>query len=91
MPTHDSRTFVVDANVLNKQATCVTNEKPLRKACLDAGVAPLWGLELMLELIQTRHLGAKAAISIAVDIRRTNPFITQEIVERFRDKALTKR
>ena len=53
----------------------------LLQACEEAGVSVLWGLELMIELVQSRQLGAKAALEIAQGIRSTNPFITEEIVE----------
>ena len=73
------------------EATCVTSEKPLRMQCLSASVETLWGLELMLELVGQQHLDSTTAVETAEDIHRMNPFITAEIVARFRRKVHAKR
>ncbi len=62
----------------DQKGICITNEKPLRTACTRAGVSVLWGLELMLELLQARQLSAEDAVEIAQAIHRSNPFITAE-------------
>jgi len=67
-----------------QRAVCVTSEKALRTACTAEGIGVLWGLELMVELVQQRHLNKGEAIAIAEAIHRTNRFITAQIVERFR-------
>lgn len=37
------------------QWTCVTNEKPLHRACKREKVASIWGLRLMIELVHAEH------------------------------------
>ena len=68
--------------------TCVTNDRALRRACTDISVSVLWGLELMLELVSLQRLTAEAALDIAAAIHRSNPrHITVEILERFERKV----
>jgi len=64
--------------------TCVSNDGALRRACTEDGVAVLWGLELMIDLVRIGQLGEEEALTVAWTIHSANPFhITQEIVERF--------
>ncbi len=74
----------------DKTAVCVTNEKPMRRACEAAGVSVSWGLELMLQLIQAGHIRVSSAVRVAESIHRINPFITRSIVDRFRAKATSR-
>ena len=67
-----------------KEAKCVTNDKPLRKACQQDGIKVLWGLEIMKELVTRRKLAVDEAISIAEKIHKNNPFhIPLNLVRRF--------
>lgn len=54
-------------------ATCVTNEKPLRKLCLDEGVAVIRGLRLLILLVQRGELSSHSAIQVAEAIHAANP------------------
>lgn len=64
---------------------CVTNDKPLHRACEREGVTSLWGLRLMIELVARGALDAGQAYAIAADIHESNPrHITPAILERFR-------
>lgn len=45
--------------------TCVTNDKPLRRACENAEVRVLWGLEIMVELVRLRQLSSTEALKVA--------------------------
>ena len=64
--------------------TCVTNDGRLRRACTEAHVPVLWGLELMVGLVAKNELTVDAAISTAREIRLSNPrHITEEILEKF--------
>jgi len=66
------------------QWTCVTNEKPLHRACKREKVASIWGLRLMIELVHAEQLAKDSAIEVAQAIHRINPrYITLEILERF--------
>lgn len=67
---------------------CVTNDRALRKACAAEGVGFLWGLEVMLPLVQAGALGAEDACLVARNIQLANPaFITAKIVTEFETRA----
>lgn len=64
--------------------TCLSNDGPLRDACLENGVTVVWGLEIMLQLVETGHLSADKAIDVAKEIHLINPlYITMKIVTTF--------
>jgi len=64
--------------------TCVTNDGALRRACTADGVAVLWGLELMAELVRLVQLGAEDAVAVARAIHESNPLpIPGSLVDRF--------
>jgi len=66
--------------------TCVSNDKPLHKACDKENVAVKWGLRLMIELVEMELLGKDAAMDIAQAIHVSNPrHITTGIVEEFKN------
>lgn len=67
--------------------TCVSNDKKLRKLCMDAAVPTIWGLELILNLTQAGGILKKKAYRIARDIRKSNPrHISARILDDFEDK-----
>lgn len=62
---------------------CVTNDTALRKECGTEGVQVVWGLELLVGLVEARELGKSSALSIAVKIHHNNPrHITRTILRR---------
>ncbi len=64
--------------------TCVTNEKPLHRACEQEGVEHIWGLRLMIELVRAEQLTEDGAMEVAQAIHQVNPrYITAEILGRF--------
>ena len=64
---------------------CLTNDKALRKTCGAEGIKVMWGLELMVELVKTRHLGRLQAVKVAEAIHKSNPtHITAKLIERFK-------
>lgn len=65
---------------------CLTNDKPLRRVCLDQRIRCVWGLEIMLDLVSQEKLSAEKAHKIAQDIQSKNHYITAKTVERFRGK-----
>jgi len=67
--------------------TCVSNDTPLRDTCQAANVPVLWGLQIMVRLVQGRHLSAADAIKVAETIGAANTFITPKLVDRFRKKV----
>lgn len=63
---------------------CVTNDKPLRKACTEEGVSVLWGVEMMAALVRANALRAVDAIQTAEKIHLSNPLhISGPLVDRF--------
>jgi hypothetical protein len=63
---------------------CVTNDRRLRSECRSQGIEIVWGLEMMLELVEGGFLAGRNAIQIAERIHQSNPqHITMKIVERF--------
>lgn len=66
---------------------CVSNDKNLRKNCLNENVALLWGLELILELVKAKGISTDDAGHIADKIHRSNPrHINLKILSAFRKK-----
>lgn len=60
--------------------TCVTNDKALRRACVRADVRVKWGLELLLELVEARHIGSLQASSAARRMHSGNPLFLDAAV-----------
>lgn len=70
---------------------CLSNDNPLRDACKAQGVAVVWGLEIMLQLVKASHVSAEKAIEVAEAIHVVNPlYITRKIVDAFRSKVAQK-
>ena len=67
--------------------TCVTNDNRLRRGCTDAGVGVLWGLQLMVKLVEAGEMGATDAVDVAEAIRETNPWLSKQVVARFREQV----
>ena len=71
---------------------CLSNDGPLREACKAQGVPVVWGLEIMLALVEGKHLTAAAAIQAARAIHVVNRmFITTEVLAAFQKKVAEKR
>jgi len=67
--------------------TCVTNDRSLRKVCIQQGVSLIWGLELVAELFEADGIRIEEAEAFARRIRQANPrHITEEILSRFLDR-----
>ena len=70
---------------------CLSNDGPLRDACKAQGVSVVWGLEIMLQLVDAGHVSAALVIEVAESIHSINPlYITQKILPLFRRKAQLK-
>lgn len=68
--------------------TCVTNDKRLRRACAEVEVPTVWGLELVIWLVEAKALTATAAQEIAEAIRAANPgYVTDAVMSRFAQKV----
>lgn len=67
--------------------TCISNDGRLRRECEAAGVAVMWGLQLMLELVARGTMTPDAAIEVAEAIGRVNPRMRPEVIDEFRRRA----
>lgn len=64
--------------------TCLSNDGPLRSACVAQGVKVVWGLEIMVTLVSKRYLHPQRAIEVAKSIQAVNPiYITKGIIDNF--------
>ena len=66
--------------------TCLTNDKALRKHCEAAGGTVVWGLEMLLKLVDTDLITANHAERIARKINQVNPEINEKILREFLNK-----
>jgi len=62
--------------------TCVSNDGRLRRACKEDGVAVLWGLELLAQLVEADGIPAAAGVELAQLMAESNPFLTAPVVDR---------
>ena len=68
------------------KCTCLTNDKALRKHCEVAGGTVVWGLEMLLKLVEGNLLTATHAEKIARKINQVNPEINEKVLNDFLDK-----
>jgi predicted nucleic acid-binding protein len=67
--------------------TLISNDKALRSACKNANIFLLWGLELMLPLVEKNLLSPSLAQKTADHIHSLNPkFVHNQILARFTKK-----
>ena len=66
--------------------TCLTNDKLLRKHCVEAGGSVIWGLELILYLVKASLISKDYAENIANKIHDGNPEINQKVLDSFLEK-----
>ncbi len=77
--------------VKQKKWTCLTNDKALRRHCQAAGGTVVWGLEMLLILVDADLITANHAEKIARKINQVNPEINNKILEDFLAKLMAKR
>jgi rRNA-processing protein FCF1 len=65
---------------------CVSNDKRLRRECTSRHVKVLWGLELVLRLVERKALDGAKAIAIAEAVCEMNPRIAPAVLKAFRRK-----
>jgi predicted nucleic acid-binding protein len=71
----------------DNQWTLISNDRALRSACAVICVPLLWGLEIMLPLVEKNLLPGSLALKTASRIHSLNPkFVHQEILTRFTAK-----
>jgi hypothetical protein len=67
--------------------TCVTNDKRLRTECTARGIDVLWGLQLLVRLVDSGALAGAEAIRIAEAICQINRRVPSSLLETFRQKV----
>lgn len=71
---------------------CVSNDRALRSACVAETVGVMWGLQLMLRLVDAAAMTEAEAVLAAEAIHAANPaHITSRLVADFRLKAHRRR
>jgi hypothetical protein len=65
---------------------CLTNDCLLRRYCKDAGGTVVWGLELLLKLVNTKLITKSKAEKIARTINKVNPEINDKVLTEFMTK-----
>lgn len=69
--------------------TCATNDRVLRNACQARDVPLVWGLELMVELVELGALSAKNARNVGKKMHEVNPkSITKQVLTDFLARLL---
>ena len=67
--------------------TCISNDKAVRAECGRRGIARMWGLEMLLFLVEAGALRRAKAHSFAKEMRRHNPaHITEAILDDLRGR-----
>ena len=63
--------------------TCVSNDGRLRAACAEDGVAVMWGLETLAQVVEAGGLPVEAGIELAERMASANAYLTEAVVARF--------
>ena len=63
--------------------TCVTNDKRLRTECQTRHIAIMWGLELLVRLVEEGVLPEMAAIELAEEIHLVNKRLPRTVIAAF--------
>lgn len=72
--------------VKKENAVCLSNDKKLRKVCKNIGKRVVWGLEMLLLLVEDNIITKERAKDIARKIESSNPEITEELLNEFLKK-----
>jgi len=76
----DNMCFIV---ARDEKAICATNEKPLRKKCLENDIEVLWGLQIIIQLSEIGKIKVDVAKKTGEKIVKMNPRITQKVLDDF--------
>ena len=66
--------------------TCLSNDKALRKQCESVGGTVVWGLEMLLKLVEVKLITKVHAEKIGQKINIVNPEINNKILQDFLNK-----
>ena len=62
---------------------CITNDKLLRKECVNFGAEVIWGLRMILHLVENKQISKNRAREAATNIQTINPTISIKILDNF--------
>lgn len=62
---------------------CIANDRHLRNECQKCGVQTVWGLEMLLLLVDRGILPGSRAKRVAMKIHTDNPQITKKVLDAF--------
>jgi hypothetical protein len=62
---------------------CIANDRRLRNECQRCGVQTVWGLEMLLLLVDCGTLAEPRARRVAMKIHAENPQITKKVIDDF--------
>lgn len=62
---------------------CIANDRRLRNECQKCGVQTVWGLEMLLLLVESGTLAEARARRVAMKIHAENPQITRKVLDDF--------
>lgn len=65
---------------------CIANDRRLRNECQMCGVQIVWGLEMLLLLVESGTLAEAHARRVAMKIHAENPQITRKVLDDFLGK-----
>ena len=65
---------------------CIANDRRLRNECRRCGVKTVWGLEMLLLLVDSGTLAEPRARRMATKIHVENPQITEKVIDDFLGK-----
>ncbi len=74
----------------DRGATCVTNDKCLKRFCEENGVNGLWEFQALIPAVRDGIMSADHAMAFAEGVARRNGCIPQNVVEAFREKQMLK-
>lgn len=69
-----------------RDGICVTNDKKLREHCTEHGMNVLWGLQMILDLVELRAIEKGRALQVAREICEENPTLGEVILQSFSEK-----
>ena len=62
---------------------CVTNDKRLRTECETRGVTLMWGLEMLIKLVQEGALPVDVAIEAGHAVHSINKRLPKKVIDEF--------
>ena len=74
--------------VTQNRWTCIVNDVRLRKECQIQGVTVIWGLEMLVLMVESGQLTVERARGCALKIYEINPSITKAILDEFQARLL---